>query len=222
MRFAAKSYLAFTSFRYRLLMFLLVPTGAFAGTLAYGELLGSSLQQSGLLLFMFVWSYAETFSDYWLFSGIASAKTHGSEMLRTSERGMAMMRSGLIMDQVRRLVYMAAGTAVLIIAGQNGVPDFPEFLEFVLFYYTWTTGMVWISRFLSSYTGIRILTAYSAGMGVAGGVILTVINMGQEPGIAAIRAGIICVFALLAVLVSVCSVLHVMKRVKGGYYDSKN
>lgn len=226
MKFAVKSYLVFTSFWYRIILFLLVPLGAVTLCYFLEKPLGEGIVAVTMTIFALV--FAEVISDYWLFSGIASSLTQGSEYIKASDQGMLMVRGGLIIDMVRRLIWMSAEITAVVLCGhvvwekslKITTAEVYEILWITLFYYTWTTGAVWIARFTASFWGIRLLSSFAAGFSWSGVVIPVIMNAMFEQFSVAVRGGITAILACLAICVSFFSVWHVMKHVKGGYYDN--
>ncbi|MCM1263959.1 MAG: hypothetical protein NC313_14705 [Butyrivibrio sp.] len=113
-----KSYLIFTSFIYRIVMFIVLPIMLIA-VLAFGGYMWSHwnswlketiyhanpwISESVAYLSMIIIPFLEILSDNWLFCGIQSKHAEKMDYLKTSSVGMPVLRKALRMDLIRRFV----------------------------------------------------------------------------------------------------------------------
>ena len=112
MRRKIRSYIVFTSLPYRIIVYFALPvvvaaTGFWAGTQGIGD--------GGVMFAAVLLPLAEIISDNWLFNGIQSRDMAKMDYLKTSGRGMAVMRDALVMDLLRKFL-TAAGSMALCAA----------------------------------------------------------------------------------------------------------
>ena len=107
MKHRIKSYLVFTSFIYRICMFLAVPVIVTGIALwSVGRFGNAAMIFAAVLLPM-----VEIISDTWLFGGIQTKDMDKLDYLKTSHRGMEILRNALSMDMARNLL-----TAIVVMA----------------------------------------------------------------------------------------------------------
>lgn len=127
MRRKIRSYIVFTSLPYRIIVYFALPvvvaaTGFWAGTQGIGD--------GGVMFAAVLLPLAEIISDNWLFNGIQGRDMAKMDYLKTSGRGMAVMRDALAMDLLRKLLTAAGSMALCAAAielwkagGRPGVPE---------------------------------------------------------------------------------------------------
>lgn len=203
-----KSYLVFTSFVYRIVVFLVVPVLSMcAGVYTvsrFGEMGEFGVMPAAVLL-----AAAEIISDNWLFSGLQAKEAEKMDFLKTSGFGMEMMQNALILDLLRKfLTALVVITACYLLKGMPGNP-----LRMVLISYDVTV----LGTFICRYWGSMWINVC---FGQAATVLIPVclLCMSQpdsgEPG-----HGLSLLFLILGILISVLAVTKAMRKVKGGYYD---
>ncbi len=97
MRRMIKCYLTFSTRLYRLIVFLLLPLLAVITAVLLGGLAA-----------MFVLLSAEILADRLSFGGIAARGVGLPEYIKSSHRGLSVMRSALVCNLFRQLIYIAA------------------------------------------------------------------------------------------------------------------
>lgn len=102
-----KGYLVFTSFAYRIVMYLLMP----AALVAIVVWAGTNIGDVSVPLVLMLLPLAEIISDSWLFGGLQARDSEKIDYLKTSGRGMAVMRNALGLDLFRKFL-----TALCVIA----------------------------------------------------------------------------------------------------------
>ena len=207
-----RAYLLFTSWRYRLGIFLGLPAAVLAGGLFWHYYIMSS--GFGFLVMVVVLIiFAEIMTDQGIFNGIQSKRGYKLDLLKTSPAGQRILFYGLSGDLARRLLTTAAcigaGWAAKVLAVGKG---WAECLGMVLAVYFAEVLGLFISRFTRSV----ILCLFTAYGGIAIGVILYIL-------VSSISApGLWVVDGLLALAVAAMSVLIVwtgMKRWRQTYSD---
>lgn len=220
MRRICKSYLVFTGFGYRLLMFWLIPL-LLLGIQGVAVFLGGDLS----IILPLVMASIETMADSWFLGGIQSKDAAKMDFLKTSAEGMRVLKTALIMDFLRRFVSMAV--VLLLCCGiarlgggkasaiplvlKNGLLVFP-----LLFGYTFSVLATLVGRF-SGFFWINMLVAYPIPiLGVVGMMILS------DPVYMDMTILLDIVLAALGTLLVVLAVRTAMKKVEGSYYDESD
>lgn len=197
-------YLVFTSFAYRIALFLVIPVllvgiGVFAGH-HLGELWAVPV---ALLLTM-----TEIISDYWLFSGLQAKDAEKMDFLKTSGLGMEVLRDALILDLLRKFL-----TACVVMAGcdllidRSGSPMYAGLVSYVFSA---------LGTFLARYGGIfriNLMVGYFAVIPVS--CLLGLFFFQWKPYMFRLNL----LFLVSGILLSVLAVRKAMQKVKGGYYD---
>lgn len=209
-----KSYLVFTGFVYRLVVFWLVPL-LLLGIQAAAVFLGRNLS----VILPLVMASIETMADSWFLGGIQSKDAAKMDFLKTSAEGMRIMKTALIMDFLRRFVSM---TAVFLLCcgiarlGGGKAPAIPSvyknaLLVFpLLFGYAFSVLATLVGRF-SSFFWINILLAYP--IPILGAVCMYLIRLNPVY----MNMAALCDIALAAfgILFVVLAVRTAMKKVEG-------
>lgn len=107
MRKILRSYLVFTSFFYKLVLFLVLPIGMM-GVVFWA---GVRTYETGLMFLALLWPMAEIISDSWLFGGLQTKDTVKLDCLKVSGNGRRVLRDALMLDLVRKFL------SILIIQG---------------------------------------------------------------------------------------------------------
>jgi len=204
-----KSYLVFTSLIYRIVIFLLLPLGA----IGVYALMSDFSWGVRLVVIMELLIMAEIFLDSWLFGGIQSKAAERLDYLKTSARGGRILKTALKLDLVRRVLTAAVIYGICyLMAGvfANGVHIWVNYIYTILVTYTISMLGVFITRFES---GIWVNMVVSYVAGIVALVIWFLPGLTEHVGI------YVCVFALLAVGVSVLALKVAFKKVEGSYYD---
>lgn len=217
MRRICKSYLVFTGFGYRLLMFGLVPL-LLLGIQTVAVFQGKNLS----FLLPLMMASIEAMADSWFLGGIQSKDAEKMDFLKTSPEGMRVIKTALIMDFLRRFVSM---TVVLLLCcgiarlGGGKVSAIPPVWKIallvfpLLFGYTFSVLATLIGRF-SSFFWINMLVAYP--IPILGAVSMVILSYPLYMDMAVLFD---IALAALGILLVVLAVRTAMKKVEGSYYD---
>lgn len=214
MRWKIKSYLVFTSFRYRIWVFGILPALLIGlQFLPIGEWAAMRNIATVMVLIMI-----EAVADYWYLGGIQDKDVEKIDYLKTSPRGMDVMRNALRFDLVRRLLAAAAVLGVSELVGwvgreRNVLGGGGIWLLLTLICYTLSVTATLIARF-NSYLWINYLTGY-VGMIIAL-IFYFILCVWTARELMIILT---VVFLALAVGISFLAVRVAMKKVEGSYYD---
>lgn len=218
MRRICRSYLVFTGFGYRLVMFGLVPL-FLLGIQTAAVFLGWNLS----IILPLMMAGIETMADSWFLGGIQSKDAEKMDFLKTSAEGMRVMKTALIMDFLRRFVSMTVvfllccGIARLGGGKASAIPHawIIALLMFpLLFGYTFSVLATLVGRF-SGFFWINMLLAYP--IPILGGVSMYLIL--SDPVYMNMAALFDIALAALGSLLVVVAVRTAMKKVEGSYYD---
>ena len=207
-----RAYLLFTSWRYRLGIFLGLPAAVLAGGLFWHYYIMSS-GFGFLVMVVAMIIFAETMTDQGIFNGIQSKRGYKLDLLKTSHVGQRILFYGLSGDLARRLLTVAvcigAGWAAKVLAVGKG---WAGCLGVVLAVYFAEVLGLFISRFTQS----MILCLFTAYGGIAIGVILYIlVSSISAPGLWVVDG----LLALAAAAMSVLIVWTGMKRWLQTYSD---
>lgn len=213
-----KGYLVFTSLVYRIVMFGILPLGLIAVYICAGLLTGDDV---GILFTVmpFLIVIVEIVADTWMFGGIQGKDAAKIDFLKTSPKGMGLLRNALAMDLLRRFLFLSGVVAVSALInivrgvemfGGDAARGLGIILSLILSSYTVSVLCTILARFGTMFWQ-NILAAYlglfleSACMGF--------LIVSDHPFVWAV------LYAVLAAGVSVLAVIIVMRKVRGGYYD---
>lgn len=229
MKKGIKSYLAFTSGAYRLILFVLVPLaviGLNMGLAVYTRQThlseaGSSkgiLGEMNVIMFMAasLMMFAEVMLDNVAFGGIAVKRSQSLDYMKASPKGRQLMRRALRTDLVRMLL---ESIVVLIlsrvawweigeIAGFWRKQDIVLMLALVACQYFVTVTVLIVTRHYDMW-GVNMLAVYLGFFVLLALVILSCMN----------SFAILAVMTALSVAVSIFSQWKIMRRVEAGFYD---
>lgn len=215
-----KSFKVFTSLGYRILLFAVLPLVL----LGLQLFISAVYQGTGIPLFAATLVIVEIMADNWFLGGIQEKNSAKIDYLKTSARGMKVMKNVLIMDVARRFLSCAGilalcqaiaqasacGTGV---SGERGIAFLPLWMTLFTVYFLSALG-VFIARFFS-YLWVNLLCGYIGS--IAGLVICLIWISLPLPGLMA--AGILFGLVVLSVGISVLMVEIAMIKVEGSYYD---
>ncbi len=219
-----KSYLVFTSAWYRLAVFLLMPTALIGLGLWVERMLWGGRGATGVIVAAVLLPIAEIVSDNWLFGGIQTKDSMRLEYLKTSGRGMEILRRALWVDLARKLLSALGIMALCRLAGTwmaaegtdygSGIMDWGLeagiLLYFTLLSYFVSTLGTFLSRF-GDMLWMNLLVGYGAVFVMLFG--LTLLNLADI----ILIIDIIC--AVFGILISAVTVRTAMRRVERSYYD---
>lgn len=209
MRERIKSYLVFTSFGYRLVMFVLMPLAMVGLEALFTNVFGGA----AIVVVMVMLLSTEVFADNWFLGGIQEKDGAKIDYLKTSHKSMNVMRSALMLDLVRRFLAFTGIAAICYLMNEFlpgvGNMSIGEVAFAVLVNYGLSVAGTVVARFIS-YIWLNLAVAYV----VATPALLAQILVWWIPvWVLNLLFGVFCVAAcILAVKLA-------MWKVKGGYYD---
>lgn len=174
-----KAYLLFTSWRYKLGIFLGLPLAVLAGGMLWGR--WGVVPGFGFLMAAGIIILAEVITDQRVFNGIHSKRGYKLDFLKTSPLGENILFYGLTGDLVRRLLTVAVcigiAWAVKVLTVESG---WAGCLGMALAIYIAEALGIFISRFTRSVI-LCLFTAY--GCILAGQVLCGLIGKLLAPGL---------------------------------------
>lgn len=215
MKHKIRSYLVFTSLWYKIIMFAVLPV-VLLGIQVLSAIVfqGTAIHLSVMLLII-----VEIMADNWFLGGIQEKGSEKIDYLKTSSRGMEIMKNVLVMDLIRRFCSMGVilGVSWLItrIFGTTyeatKLAGFWGLLLAIFLTYTLSVLGIFIARF-TSYLWVNLLCSYVGS--IAGLVILLVCTSMLIPMVLPDIA-----LVVLGGGISVLIVKIAMLKVEGSYYD---
>ncbi len=116
-----RGYLAFAPVIYRIMAMVLLPCMLIAVRIWY-QAVGGGGDEFGWLFELFAaycYITLEGVTDYWLFGGLCCSRIGQPLLLRSSARGLGLLRMGLIGDLLRRFVWIMGYSLVgYLISGE--------------------------------------------------------------------------------------------------------
>lgn len=216
MKHKIKSYLVFTSHWYKIIMFIVMPV-VLLGIQVFVATMFPVLRDICILLFVMILVLVETIADYGFLGGIQEKGSEKIDYLKTSPRGMEVMRSALVMDLVRRFlsnvgIFGLSCLIILIFGPSDEKIGMLGMLLFVIFLtYDLSVLGIFISRF-TSYLWVNLLCGY---IGAVAGFVIVLAGAGGFIPIVLIEIALV----VLGVGLSVLTVKIAMLKVEGSYYD---
>lgn len=162
----------------------------------------------------------EVIADTWFLGGIQSQNAENMDFLKTSAKGRSVLKGTLIVDLIRRFVYLlllAILFAVIKMAafGQESVLGDIVYIRTmflsVMMTFVLTLIGVFINRF-NTYFWLSIIVSYVL-YNIASAVMIVIMLTGACSWI----PGIIC--TLISLALCVLLVWFALKRMEDGYYD---
>ncbi len=204
-----KSYLVFTSVLYRVVMFVIVPLLL----IGLGIYLSSGLSFPAEIFVMVFLPVIEVIADYMIFGGIASRKIEHLEYLKTSKRGMQMLKDALTGGMFRILlseflIVAIMHAATFKMAWQDIENSTILIISFFCSTYFFSMLGITVSRFLTVMQANWVV-AYAASMLGAFAMVQCI----RHPYVSLI------VFIILSIVISILSIYIAMKRAEESYYD---
>lgn len=205
-----ESYLVFTSLGYRIIMFLALPL-VLLGIQIFST---AVLRGTAIPVFVMTLVLVEAVADNWFLGGIQEKGSAKIDYLKTSPRGMKVIKSALVMDLARRLVFCFAffGLCRLItLWGTGGAAGLGMLLLAAVLTYTLSVLGIFIARF-SSYIWVNLLCGYVGA--IVGLIILLACSVGIVPTVLANLA-----LGILGGGISFLMIKIAMLKVEGSFYD---
>lgn len=212
-----KSYLVFTSVLYKILMLLVLPV-LLLGIQVFASVV---FQGTVIPLSILVLIFAEIFGDTFVLGGIQEKNSEKMDYLKTSPRGMKVMKSVLIMDLLRRflscvVIFGLSRVSMWVFGATPGSERLAGpgvLLLAVLLTYTFSVLGIFLSRF-GSLLWINMLCAYAGA--IVGLVLFFIGTGGMLPLLLPLMN---TAMGILAVGLSILTVKIAMMKVEGSYYD---
>lgn len=226
-----KSHIVFTSFVYRIVVYLLLPAALTALCVWVGAYVGDM----GLLLAATLLTVSEVVSDSWLFGGLQARDAEKMDYLKASGRGLSLVRDALAVDLLRKfltalctitaswlLIWLVKGglervpgTVVDFVSRGGALQRIGLLAYLVLLTFCFSVLGTFLSRYGSTIYG-NLLLGYGAMslVGLAG--ILGPLFV-EYPSNGIFLLDLLCLAAGMGV--SVLAVRAAMRKVEGGYYD---
>ena len=223
-----KSYLAFTTFAYRLVLFVFLPL-AVIGIQALLAQLGDLGLELGLYFTASLMVEVEIIMDYWAFGAVAVKNNICLEYLKTSAKGLNMMKTALWQNTFRmfaeNLLMLLLGVAAHYLARgeyawltrEMGAQEPAKLLTIVMAVYLLAVGGQLITRHFDSIH-INVCAAILANI-VLHPLLMAVIDNTYFSSYYVLV--VLTLLTLLAVSISVIGFRRIMARVEEGYYDER-
>lgn len=170
-----KGYLVFTSLFYRIIMFGILPVAFIALDICAAAFKGRNVQVLLIIMHLLI-VMVEVLADTWVFGGIQGKDAAKIDFLKTSPKGMGLLRNALVMDLVRRFLSLSVIMAACVLIKSRGVDMFGGdavkglgvTLSLILSSYAVTVLCIILARFasmlwqsmLAGYLGVLIESAY--------------------------------------------------------------
>lgn len=216
-----KCYKAFTSFGYKLFVFLIYPLLAVAGCVITQTGLFGLIHQLNYMSCMPLISAGicilEVMSDMFPFGGVMSKKFEVFNLLKTSERGMQAYRKVLVFDMIRRFVYVVILNVFNVVLGvvilrNEFIGEFiPTFIFFGMGTYLLCSAAIGVARFFSSVATNYVL-GYIASM--LDFMLVFYFSSSTLSDVANIS-----IITVLCVVVNVVIITIYKKKMEAGYND---
>lgn len=229
MKRGIKSYLAFTSGAYRLILFVLVPIAVIGLNVALAVYVKRGISINAvepddtlgtvdilMLVAASLMMSAEVMLDNMAFGGIAVKRSQSLDYMKASPKGRQLMRRALRTDLVRMLlesvvviILSRAAWSMVGEAVRDWRPqDIVQILALVACQYFVTVSVLIVTRHYDIW-GVNMLAAYLGFFVLFALVALTWMN----------SFAILAVMTVLSVAVSAFSQWKIMRRVEAGFYD---
>lgn len=212
-----RSYLVFTSLGYKVIMFLVLPV-VLLGIQVFSA---AVFRGTAIPVFVMVLVMVEVLADNWFLGGIQEKGAEKIDYLKTSPKGMKVMKSALVMDLVRRFVFYVVlfGLSRMITGifgvgdgnGAGGSAGFEVLLLAIVLTYALSVLGIFIARF-TSYLWVNLICGYVGA--IAGLVIFLVCSAGLVPAALMDIALIVLGGGISFLIVKIA-----MLKVEGSYYD---
>lgn len=154
----------------------------------------------------------ELLLDSLIFGGISSKDTNKLEYLKTSVKGMTVLKKSIIADAVRRALAVAVILAAVYAKGSAALP------------LTQSVMCALVSFFLIELA--LLMTRYLSSMAILMAVIgvIEIINVGVLTAICTWEGAVwgICPAAVLCILVAAAGRIIIMRKARGSYYDNRD
>lgn len=206
-----KSYAVFSSWVYRLMTLLVIPVIFIIGEFELFTLVNANTAMIGFKLFLGLILTYEVINDYWLFGGICSLDGCRIESLKLAKTGNCVFKNALVMDLIRRFVYLLA--AGVIAYAKTGV------LSMILISLTGYIALVLILN-VTRYMSTILLQISMSQVAVAlYNLIMVLCSDFETMKPDGLGYAIILLLIVVSVAFGMATVAHVKGRWKESYYE---
>ena len=190
------------------ILYLVYPllVGGFCGFLAVPAGMGGMIKLALLITAQMIVS-VELFLDTWVYGGILAKDTHKLEFLKTSHRGMQVLKNSVRMDKLRRGLSTTLLLAVVQVAGGRQA-DFFSILGLIFATCAVMEAALVLARHIQGVS-LVMLVVVVAGMLTTATGLLALGGNGLQ----------MVLFAFLFVAVVLLSNKYMYKRAEESYYD---
>ncbi len=206
-----KSYAVFSSWIYRLMTLLVIPVVFIIGGYELSTLVEADMTMIAFKLFVGLILTYEVLNDYWLFGGICSLDGCNIESLKLAKSGKNVFRNALVIDLVRRFVYvLAAGVIAYVKTGRLSLllTAVVGYLSLIL--------MLNVTRYMSAFLMQFAISQFAVGVFHLIMLLFSDFDVVDAKG----YTGVILLPLLAAcVALGMLTVAHVQGRWKESYYE---
>lgn len=207
-----RAYFLFTSWKYKLGIFLGLPAAVLGGGLVWHQSVDAVPVYGYMVMIGLI--MAEILSDQLVFNGIQAQRGYKLDYLKTSPQGPCILQWGLIVDLIRRLLTAAICVGLsLLTKAQAADSGIAEYLGMLLAVYSAETLGLLISRYTRSLV-LCMFTAY--GCVVVGAAAYSLAWTLPLPWLWVVDV----VLAITAALMSLQVVRIAMKKWRRTYFDT--
>ena len=198
-----KSYAVFSSWIYRLMTLLVIPV--------VFMLVNANTSMIGFKLFIGLILTYEVINDYWLFGGICSLEGCNVESLKLAKAGKNVFRDALVMDLIRRFVYLLGAGVIAYVK----LRMFSLLLTAMAGYIALIIVLN-VTRYMSTF----LLQISMSQMAVALYHLIMLLGSDFDTiDSAGLRGTIMMLLLVVSAALGVATVVHVQGRWKESYYE---
>ena len=220
MKMQVRSYRVFLSRLYLWGMLLLLPVVLILANMALERYLGLI----SVLVCYWIYIFVDVLADFWVFGGICSKNSSKMDYVKSSYYGYKVVKSGIMADMVRRLVwmtFMSLGLMGYILVSRKKPFTQQELLYIgimILLPYVVNTATLNITRYIEAFQLYLMVPSVGTGFSI-GALSAFGIQVLAEPVNLGKYRMIVMVLAILAVAVTLVTIRHMLYKVKHSYRD---
>ncbi len=209
-----RSYMVFATFWYKMIMFLIVPVALLGLQTAFTAV----FRGTGMPVILIFLVMVETVGDTWFLGGIQEKGSENMDYLKTSPKGMEVLRSALTVDLVRHFLTAVViyGLSELI---SRGMGETGAGMRGVLLAVLLTYDISVLGIFLARFASLMWLNLLCGYIGSIAGLVVFLAGTMMESLPAAVAAPVYAALAILGAGLSVLAVKIPMLKMEGSYYD---
>lgn len=206
-----KSYAVFSSWIYRLMTLLVIPVVFIVGEFELFTLVNENTLMVGFKVFVGLILTYEVINDYWLLGGICSHDGCCIESLKLAETGKHVLGDALVMDLIRRFVYLlGVGVIAYVKTGMFSL------LLTAMTGYIALIIMLNVTRYMSTFL---LQISMSQVAVVLYSLIMLLGSDFETMESAGLRGAILMLLLVVSAVLGVVTVIHVLGRWKESYYE---